>query len=1092
MDSYHDYQYDDYENTYQNSYNVNNRFNEPSYKRSNYSSKVIITSKYVQNPKESYTKKLNNQTRKEIIRGEYKTSSYKNSNSTNKKEYNYSQSTSKNNKPRNSNHYYSVDENKYSSTSSNSNLNSTLRRYEPPEPNYTVDGVLRGYTQNCTFYVSGSSELKPKPTIKNKYNTNYNYQRINSRTNRSKYDSKTLDKQSSTPNDFRRRDIPLSSKNDNIYSNYSYNNSSHSNRKKYTSLTTYNENIYDNKSYQNYQVPFIQKGNYRNLSKEKTPVDYSKKIYFETEPNSNNRNYNQRNTYTQSNRQPLIPTNNIKSREPKATITNINNNNIDYNKYQRKIYKTSTNTNLEEKNKINYYKNIEDKNSYQNKKKTNTPTLTKIEIKYPNTAKLNINVSRQNNTIERNKEVDKKQIPTRSNKSEIPHQKGYKYKSETEINENILNKTERNYEPKYTLHKKNSGENITGNKNRYNFPVKPKLREYGTKTEIHSFNNKNKKEEEVYELPIKKNDCKKNYFKKIDNKPEKKSFENRYVSSITPSSRGNRKYNIRTEISMNRSRDDEYEVTDINLFRKQNKIDNYSTSTGRYIPKIMNPINQIRSLLNNKKEYNNFERSLRNIRDNEDKNDSLLRGENIRNNHKIFVSSNLSKPKRIYKTSTQREAFRSHEYRLGDDEEYEPYDKKYKNYNKIKEDINKYNINKNNYFNTMKNLEEEIEIEDEQDQIEYVPPKQLFKINQKSKENSNNYGYLSQKNNYNNNKENKEKNKIGINNQPSKNNNTNYTYHESSQIKNPKKKNFITIHKFKSEEENKNANKNTISNKNINSNANNNIRQTKEQKINIIQNKNKIENQYQQYIPRNQKVQKNENNKQYEFQQSHTEVEFINNHNEDNNGNEYIEYHQDKDNNNLRQSKYGSYFGDSNNNYYEIKGSSSGKNQEENEEEEENEESAPMELVRNVNFGIQSENLCVPGDEDKEEKEADEQQIEEDEQFDNEEENEDKDKEEHEEENKYDNHHDKNQMEKIIEENEAENKNDNTQENDEEEDGEPVGNENENENGEEYDENEAEEEIEENIIEENNENEENNDNEENNENEDNNENENEN
>ena len=319
-----------------------------------------------------------------------------------------------------------------------------------------------------------------------------------------------------------------------------------------------------------------------------------------------------------------------------------------------------------------------------------------------------------------------------------------------------------------------------------------------------------------------------------------------YGSAINSSSRGDRKYNIKTEISMNRSRDDEYEVTDINLFRKQNKKnDNYSTSTGKYIPKIMNPINQIRSLLNNKKEYS-FERSLRNIRDNgkdieKDKNNDLLRGENLRN-HKIFVSSNLSKPKRIYKTSTQREVFRSHEYRLGDDEEYEPYDKKYKNYNKINKNIN---INKNNYFNSMKNLEEEIEIEDEQDQIEYVPPKQLFKINQKSN------GY-----NYNNN--NKDRNAY---NQPSKNINTNYNYHESSQIKNPKKKNFITIHKFKSEEENKNGN------------INNNIRQTNEQKINIIQNKN--ENKYQQYIPRNQKIQKNENKKQYEFQQSHTEVEFI-------------------------------------------------------------------------------------------------------------------------------------------------------------------------------------------------------------------------
>ena len=36
MDSYHDYQYDDYENTYQNSYNVNNRFNVFSFKNKDY------------------------------------------------------------------------------------------------------------------------------------------------------------------------------------------------------------------------------------------------------------------------------------------------------------------------------------------------------------------------------------------------------------------------------------------------------------------------------------------------------------------------------------------------------------------------------------------------------------------------------------------------------------------------------------------------------------------------------------------------------------------------------------------------------------------------------------------------------------------------------------------------------------------------------------------------------------------------------------------------------------------------------------------------------------------------------------------------
>ena len=121
MDSYHIWKYNDYEDNFNHLYKVNNRLNKPSYQRSNYSSRVIVTSKYIQNQKDSTSKQINNQSKKEIKRAEYKTSSYKNSNSTNKKEYNYSQSTSKNNKPRNSNQYYNnMEENKYSSTISNS------------------------------------------------------------------------------------------------------------------------------------------------------------------------------------------------------------------------------------------------------------------------------------------------------------------------------------------------------------------------------------------------------------------------------------------------------------------------------------------------------------------------------------------------------------------------------------------------------------------------------------------------------------------------------------------------------------------------------------------------------------------------------------------------------------------------------------------------------------------------------------------------------------------------------------------------------------------------------------------------------------
>ena len=98
---------------------------------------------------------------------------------------------------------------------------------------------------------------------------------------------------------------------------------------------------------------------------------------------------------------------------------------------------------------------------------------------------------------------------------------------------------------------------------------------------------------------------------------------------------------------------------------------------------------------------------------------------------------------------------------------------------------------------------------------------------------------------------------------------------------------------------------------------------------------------------------------------------------------ENIEKYQETDDNNLKKSKISSYFGDFNNNYYEIKGVSDSGEKNENEEEENKENENEKEntkkryekgikLVRSVTFGIQSENLCVPAqpDEDKEEKEV--------------------------------------------------------------------------------------------------------------------------
>ena len=221
-------------------------------------------------------------------------------------------------------------------------------------------------------------------------------------------------------------------------------------------------------------------------------------------------------------------------------------------------------------------------------------------------------------------------IPNRNNyKSMIPHNKGYRYKNNEDIGENKLNKTDRNIEPKRTLQRKNSNSNVS-NKSRYNFPERPKLREYGTKTEVHSFssnnyirglfNSKEREIEKSYGIPFKKDKDKvTNHvreYKKIEpkNRYQPRSF------SITPANRETKKYGVQTEsIAMNRnrnySRNNEYEVTDIVSYKKKQQ-EKEKNSLSKNIPKDMNIINQPNKSIYNKKEYTSFERSLKNIKDN--------------------------------------------------------------------------------------------------------------------------------------------------------------------------------------------------------------------------------------------------------------------------------------------------------------------------------------------------------------------------------------------------------------------------------------------------------------------------------------------
>ena len=1143
MRSYKEWEEEEIEENEPTRWPINNYVYTIDNKRSNYSSKVNYASKY----NTTSSSKNFGTSRKEP-----------------KKDYNYNYSySSQNDEQRNSAKYYSHN-NKYLTL-----FNVSTRSYEPSTATVSKDGVLRGYTDNCSFYISGSSDLKPKPTILNKYksknekkndkynNYNSNYSKYSSQ-NRSGRQNKVYESRTQVinPSDYIKKDVKKDTtrykpRNENQYKKNNYNSKTNINTRVYTINNISNNNNYERKNYHSVISPKKNIPKSSNLSS-----NYSRKSYYETEPNNYLKHYynNNKSDYRDNIRKPIVPSKNIINKEPRATIQTVNN----INNNARRIYKTSTNTKLEEKNKNNYYTNIVEKKSYQDKKRNNTPNLSSRENRNDNTSVHYI-------TSERLTEPGKSSIPNRNNyKSVIPHNKGYRYKNNTDINENILNKTDRNYQPKYTLQRKNSNSNI--NKNRYNFPERPKLREYGTKTEVHSYStNKYSKNifnsherEKSYGIPYNKN-------KEINENKNYKKLEpkNRYQTrsySINAASRGGKKYGVKTEsIAMNRnrnySRSNEYEVTDIASYKKkQQQKESYSLI--KNIPKAVKPTIQPNKTLNNKKEYTTFERSYRNIKDNKkeiekEKNNANNKG-NIENNHTIFISD-FSKNKKLYKTSTQKQAFRPHGYTLSSSNEYEvpaPV-KKYQNYQKIDVNKSKYdnknkyddnknkannrykniNINKNNYFNAMKNLEEEIEVDDDNEQVEYLPPRTLTKIETKPKESKFSYNINKSfqskpENKYNysiKNTQNENKTKY---NKDIKNNQEKYKTEETKKnnppqytndIK-PTKNYYTSINTSKNQKEKENKNPNTNINKSQEYKQKQQyipqhiqqkpilVPQKKDQKIQTKpQNQIVPQKQYQQNIqiqpqnrPQKEQQMKISEKKEIQIQQPQQqkleEVHQIEDYieeedhniqdNENEEENENIEDNQKYENNNLKKSKYSSYFGDFNNNYYEIKGvSASGeKNEDEeenegeeenenNEKEKENENESPQKIYNQPMEPVRNITFDIQSENlmVPAQPEDDKEEKEADEQLIEEDEQNDINDENEEENEQMD-------MEQIAEENDGEEQN--YQENDNEEEGEMVGDEidiNEEENGnEEYDENEVNEgeEIEDNMIEENNLNEE--------------------
>ena len=139
MDSYH-WNYYNPKNDNITNKKSNSRYNNysyyPSNLKSNYSTNIIDLSKY------NLNKKNNNSTKKTDIDSNY---------------YNYINNNTKSDSI--SSQYYSQ-KNKYLIT-----FNSIPRKFDPKN-NMSSDGVIRGYINNCSFYISGSSDLLQKINYK--------------------------------------------------------------------------------------------------------------------------------------------------------------------------------------------------------------------------------------------------------------------------------------------------------------------------------------------------------------------------------------------------------------------------------------------------------------------------------------------------------------------------------------------------------------------------------------------------------------------------------------------------------------------------------------------------------------------------------------------------------------------------------------------------------------------------------------------------------------------------------------------------------------------------------------------------------------
>ena len=1055
MDQYQDWQDEDDDNI-PIKCPVHNYIVSPMNNQSNYRHKEIIQTNYI-HPNERIYSSPNY-----FIHGNDEFDNYNNNsgqnnyqfNNPNKRQFDYSNQ-----------YYHEINFNdNYNRTNqyirninNNPDITSSLTKYE------SSDGVLRGYTNNYSFYVSGTSQVKPKVTINNQYNNqNFNNNNIN------------INYQNRNPN-LKKRQL--------MYKNAT----SPIKRGQYQRIIYQNNN--NNSNINNREINRNETSSYMIRMVENEPVIYNQPNQHYTNNNNYNINYNNYNSY---------------NNEDDIYYFNENNNNdrvqqrYEGPKVQRRIVKRV----VEKEPRGDYYI-IDPNDNLRNVKKNiiqQKPNYKKISANNINERIINLNqnenfssyTQRRNNTplnINPNRttnNVNNRPLINRQRRI-IVHTPNY-YPSKNSYNsvsypnkrfaqqdDYMFIRNDRNSPRKRItyLNKSPNIEYINDKYNRYIYPMEPREREreYTSRTEIQNEREfeyeyeDNDEDDDVYEVPEQYNhiNIRRNFYE--ERRPITPDRPFTKLSNDSPSERNRKKYGVYTQtLTMNRNYDynddEEYEVTDIRnrrnrrYRRNNNRKDNYS------VPKVMRPINDVRRLVRQNREYRNFERNLRNIRDNEeeidfdteDRNSGVKIKTSGSNNQGLYISNNRRDGSpRNYKTYTELQSNRSSKYIFQelDDDNLDEYDS-YKNERNIdknnniriiqREKLNEkrdrppsppYQREERNYYKE-ENLEnmnnqnnEEIEDEDNNDDEE-----QMYDTNQLMTAKEENFKIINNNNN-----------KIKINKRSNEEYlETNNIIKQNSEDQDQMNENDIEGEEHEHEEEG------IIQQTSTNINNNEEIlyqREDSPQDIYESQKGNKnvkniqteINEKYYdnqgnylgekkiittKQVPINNQQEEGEYLEEQEEQEQEQEQEENENENENGNenenvngnvnGNKYTPYESnhkkfkkrgDKKKN-IIESKYHSYFGDSNNNvYYEIKGVSGDANKEEESKNDEDVQNrnykGPMVEVKNINFGIQSENLCMPakdnndndndnGEKDNndideknntDDKEADEQQIDE-------------------------------------------------------------------------------------------------------------------